>query len=480
MSGELALAAHRHLIRHDGQEDLCFALWRPSTGQSRRTALLFALVLPESGEREVHGNASFQAAYFERAAGLAHVEGAGLAFLHSHPFPGWQAMSWDDVAAEDGHAAATFGATGLPLVGLTTGSDGVWSARFWDRVAPGRFQRTWCGTVRTCGSGFAIDFADAVCPVPASGERQRRTRSAWGDKAQAKLARLRVGIVGLGSVGAIVAEALARTGIEDLVLIDFDRVEEHNLDRLLHATVADARDGRLKVDVAGLALEQHAVAMSFAAQRVPRRIQESSGHAAALDCDVLFSCVDRPAPRHLLNVIAQAHLIPAVDGGILVRQTRSGALLSADWRTHVAGPHRRCLACIGQYDPGVVQLDRQGLLDDPSYIEQLASDHPLRARENVFIFSSACASAALLQFMSYVLAPMGIESLPRQHYHAVPGILDSEVEPQACEPSCVVPAFLAQGDAVRPLLDIEPDRDIPSRAETASARSSGGTPWPAT
>ncbi len=416
MGGELALAAHRHLLRADGQEDLCFALWRPSTGHSRRTALLYELVLPERGERDVHGNASFAAAYFERATGLAHAQGAGLAFLHSHPFPGWQEMSRDDVAAEDGHAAAAYGATGLPLVGLTAGSDGVWSARFWERVALGCFQRKWCGTVRTCGSGFSIDFADIECPVPISGACQRRTRNAWGDKAQAKLARLRVGIVGLGSVGAIVAEALARTGIEDLVLIDFDQVEEHNLDRLIHATTADAQAERFKVDVAGDALEQHTVATLFTARRVRQRLQENSGYTAALDCDVLFSCVDRPAARHLLNVIAQAHLIPVVDAGILVRQTRSGELLSADWRSHVTGPHRRCLACIGQYDPGVVQLDRQGLLDDPTYIEQLSTDHPLRARENVFIFSAACASAALLQFMSYPPCQCTPRQLPLRNY----------------------------------------------------------------
>ena len=57
-----------------------------------------------------------------------------------------------------------------------------------------------------------------------------------------------IGIIGLGSVGSMVAEALARMGMEKFVLIDFDKVEPHNLDRLVGATNDDI--GSYKVDIA--------------------------------------------------------------------------------------------------------------------------------------------------------------------------------------------------------------------------------------
>ena len=118
----------RHLLQHyqadELQEDLCFALWRPSTGRERLTALIDEVILPEDGERRLHGNASFEPRYLARAVGLALRKGAGLAFMHSHPGPGWQGMSEADIEAERDVLAYPAGATGLPLVGLTLGVDG--------------------------------------------------------------------------------------------------------------------------------------------------------------------------------------------------------------------------------------------------------------------------------------------------------------------------------------------------------------------
>ena len=43
-------SARKHLLRADRQEDLTFAIWRPSTGQTRKTALIERLVSRKKAE----------------------------------------------------------------------------------------------------------------------------------------------------------------------------------------------------------------------------------------------------------------------------------------------------------------------------------------------------------------------------------------------------------------------------------------------
>ena len=57
----------------------------------------------------------------------------------------------------------------------------------------------------------------------------------YGDEALARLATAHVCVVGVGGVGSWAAEALARSGIGRLTLIDLDHVAESNLNRQVHA-----------------------------------------------------------------------------------------------------------------------------------------------------------------------------------------------------------------------------------------------------
>lgn len=75
-----------------------------------------------------------------------------------------------------------------------------------------------------------------------------RTEMLLGAEAMERLRQSRVAIFGLGGVGGYVLEALARSGVGQLVLIDNDEVSLSNLNRQILATRESI--GRLKTDVA--------------------------------------------------------------------------------------------------------------------------------------------------------------------------------------------------------------------------------------
>lgn len=66
-------------------------------------------------------------------------------------------------------------------------------------------------------------------------DRLARTRLLLGDEAMEKLARSTVMVVGCGAVGGFAIEALARSGIGKLILVDFDVVKESNINRQIFA-----------------------------------------------------------------------------------------------------------------------------------------------------------------------------------------------------------------------------------------------------
>ena len=66
-------------------------------------------------------------------------------------------------------------------------------------------------------------------------DRLARTRLLLGDVVMEKLARSTVMVVGCGAVGGFAIEALARSGIGKLILVDFDVVKESNINRQIFA-----------------------------------------------------------------------------------------------------------------------------------------------------------------------------------------------------------------------------------------------------
>lgn len=468
MRTDTDLELRQHLVRDDGQEDVCLATYSPSNSESAgsMTACIRSVVVPERGERRVHGNASFTGAWIARVGQLAAERGQGVVLMHTHPRArGWQQMSQTDEDTESGYAGLITKITGLPLIGMTLASgNATWSARAWSGRGAGQAATG----VRVVGNHLAHSFNPEVLPAPPSTDRQIRTVSAWGEATQADFARARVLIVGLGSVGLDVAVRLAASGVCTIGLMDFDEVEAKNLDRMIGATRLDARLGRSKVEVAARLMRAQSTAENVDFREHEVSISTPEGLDIALGYDVIISAVDRPWARAVLNSIAYADLIPVIDGGISIENYEDGRMRVATARVHTLVPSQPCMTCSRQISIDRVLLDKEGLLDNEDYVRAAGID-PGTAGQNVATLSAMVSAEILAQFVSLVAAPGG---------RGVPGPLRFNYKHHIMEPlpvtraaRCPWEADPGEGDGRTPLVGPHPAAAEMIRRRSARRRT---------
>ncbi|MGE8319064.1 MAG: ThiF family adenylyltransferase [Comamonas sp.] len=94
-----------------------------------------------------------------------------------------------------------------------------------------------------------VDPADAGVADDGAMDFQRRfggLQRLYGVESAERIVRSRVAVIGIGGVGSWVAEALARSGVSKLRLIDLDNVAESNINRQIQAVTGTV--GMAKVD----------------------------------------------------------------------------------------------------------------------------------------------------------------------------------------------------------------------------------------
>ncbi len=434
-----------HLLAHfkkgDYQEELCFAVWYPCKGKNKTTALISDIILPTADERKLHGNTSFLPEFLARSLRIAVKKKAGLAFMHSHPTKGWQDMSGPDITAEKDRISPPANSTKMPLVGLTVGTDESWSARFWIKKRNREFKRFWCEKVKVVGEHFKITFNERMYTTFHNKNTLRRTVETWGLNEQLKISRMKVGVVGVGSVGSMVSENLARIGVENIVLIDHDKIEEHNLDRLLYTTKKDI--GKFKAGFFKDKILKHSVNENVKVKSVIQPIQSQSAFRSALDCDIIFSCVDKPLARDVLNHIAYAYLIPVIDGGVAVSK-RHDEFSDARWSAHIVTCGHKCMLCRKQYTTSDVSMELDGSLEDPSYIEYLHSKRGFGSA-NVFPFSQNLSSIEVLMMIHFLLSKNWWPKLKRLEYNFLSGQINKDES--SCNEGCYFSNMIGKGDS---------------------------------
>ena len=186
-----------------------------------------------------------------------------------------------------------------------------------------------------------------------------RTIGALGEAIWQRLTDLRVGLVGCGRSGSLMAGALRRIGVSSLTLVDPDRLEPHNLGEMDGVGPGDLN--LRKVHAVNRFLEHEDLLTGGPAVMVADSVLALSALAAVKNADLLICCVDNALARLAANFLATLYLKPFVDVGVGIFHAHGSSaaspaaeqdhapahrVMGADVRLILPGD-RRCLLCLG-------------------------------------------------------------------------------------------------------------------------------------
>ena len=281
---------------------------------------------------------------------------------------------------------------------------------------------------------------------------------AFGDAFQGRIARMRIGLVGLGGLGCIIAEELTRLGVRDWVLVDDDRVETTNLNRLLGATHWDANRGTPKVVVAQRNIYRASPKTKVCS--IQDTVLSSRAQGALKHCDLIVLATDNHSSRLVVNRLAVQYLIPLVHVGVNLDVDEEGNLTDISGECVLPEMGRWCLQCSTVIDSQMAGWE----LAPHEQREHLFQRGYLRDTPSpaVYHLNAVMASLAVTEIhnMIYPYKPL------RRYlvYDELKGELMSlEVSQRGDCPACSSQGIIGLGD-LEPLPDylVSPDRGIHS------------------
>lgn len=288
-------------------------------------------------------------------------------------------------------------------------------------------------------------------------ERFDRQVRAFGREGQRNLARLRVGVVGLGGLGSTIALGLTRLGIRDFVLIDPDRAEASNLNRVAGMTAVDARLGVRKVDLAARRMTE--IDPDVVIDACAADVFEPAAWQKLRGVDLIVASTDNNSSRMLLNAVAHQYLVPLLSVGTRIK-TAAGRLVNGFGELYsvLPGQPAPCLLCSRVIDKTEAFYE---LAPEESrmravargYIE--AFDEPAPA---VYHLNGVMANLALMEIHNLVG-----DFMPRQGHllytMAERRLLTVEHEPGHCAACSPDGWSFARGDGVDPVVRLFPLAD---------------------
>lgn len=300
---KLADELRAHLLPGDGLEAAALLLCTV-TGEYRTKWLgREAICVPHAECTRRSDFITWSGVYVEAAIDRASKRGDAVIAVHSHPDGLFAFSGTDDESDRLLMSAIRHGTERIPGSAIMIASGAIRARIYEDeRATPVDVVMQAETDIETWWNDGATDSGPLKPPMAFTGEMR-----AW-------LSRLSVCVIGVSGTGSIVAEQLARLGVGEIILIDFDKIEARNLNRILNAALADI--GTLKVEMFADAIRSYRADGKVIS--VSSSIATREAVLAAIEADILFSCVDSAEGRHIADRLSSYFAMPLFDVGVAI------------------------------------------------------------------------------------------------------------------------------------------------------------------
>jgi hypothetical protein len=296
---------------------------------------------------------AFRSVYISRALRELETAPFGIGVIHSHPRECGvcPSSSDDDMDEYFSDLFASFGKD-RPYCSLVMNRDSSGAIVFTGRVCDcGRWfaVKTVMSPDRSLLRLNSAQFRDAgVNPSGRNGhhlDRTDRLDRLLDSDGRVRLHGACIGVIGCGGTGSAAIEVLARANVRELVLVDFDRLESSNLERV-HGSVYSDVGGNHPYKVSIMKRLVHEISPSTKVTGIVGNVLDPLAVDELLRCDVIVGASDTHHARAALSDLATHYLLPTIDVGVRL-DGRDGSIRSQLVTVVVYSPETPCAFCSG-------------------------------------------------------------------------------------------------------------------------------------